>query len=89
MASKSKKNRRYIQPAKKANSSPVTQQMSETPVAADNANKATAPARSVLSAKTATMTADYSLSFFRDLKWIALVTGIVVVLLIVAYYLFR
>ncbi len=89
MPSKSKKNRRYNPQGKKFTDSPVAtgaEAMAQT-IAAQPAGAVASYKNNVREAPTAMLTD--SSHFLSELKWIGLVTLIVVILLIASYYIFR
>jgi hypothetical protein len=87
MASKSKRNRRNISPNGDNNNASV--ETASTPVAQSTTSKSEPVASAYKGSSRSTPQELIYPSFTRDLKWIALVAAIVVILLIVAYYMFR
>jgi hypothetical protein len=86
MPSKSRRSRRNIPQARGVNDIPGTGN-STTVAASTNTVQSSPSAPTYQKAqKAAEETAQIYTSFSRDIKWIAVVTGIIVILLIVAYY---
>ncbi len=86
MPSKSRRSRRNIPQSNKVNNIP---EAVNPPLV--NASTNTVPTSTTIPAynkaqKTAEETTQIFTSFSKDIKWIALVGGIVIVLLIIAYY---
>jgi hypothetical protein len=85
---KSRKNRRTIP----ANNVSVTSSTAATEKIGSNASAAKTVKSSVIygnSAKTSSAAVPIQTHFLNELKWIGLVAVIIVILLLVAYYIFR
>ncbi len=86
MPSKSRRSHRTIPQTKRVNDIPEA----ANPPLVDAANNTVPPSTTIpaynKAQKAAQETAQIFTSFSKDIKWIAVVTGIVVILLIVAYY---
>ncbi len=98
MPSKSKRNRRsqaqhaYLQRAAAKNKSEVISPIvpgSETPAAGPRAQMEKPSPSYGTTSKGASNAAFLDTSFAKDIKWIGLVTGIIIVLLVVSYYVFK
>jgi hypothetical protein len=98
MPSKSRKNRRaqaqrtYLQRAIVKNRDQVNSQAEpgvETPVSAFRAQSEKVSSSYGPASKGSASAVFIDTHFSRDIKWIGLVTGIIIVLLIISYYVFR
>jgi hypothetical protein len=86
MPSKSRKNRRYSPQARKVQTSAGTDAIRSTPqVAAVQAGPVTSSYKTKATVDTVTTPGYLS----KELKWIGVVTAIIIVLLIASFYIFR
>jgi hypothetical protein len=87
MSTKSKRNRRNIPQNTKSTAVPAVSSMeSITTVDTTQISKTAAPYAG--SSKTAVLVPN-SVYFLRDLKWIGVVTAIIIVLLVISFLIFR
>ncbi len=98
MPSKSKRNRRsqaqraYLQRAAAKNMSEAISPLvpgAETPATGPRAQMEKPSPSYASTSKGVSNAAFLDTSFAKDIKWIGLVTGIIIVLLVVSYYVFR